>query len=169
MRACRLRVPVHSAHVAFHARVHYPWHAAFGGEIEVLYEELRRDERVYVCMRPNDSTVVIPAWMCESAACANMKLGKPRASVAALEDVRVILTELGFHRCSTATETRPEESANESVNKSENHEGIPAATPAIERGKSRRPGRKESKGRRRGTGKAATRSRSTERKKRGAR
>jgi hypothetical protein len=42
---------------------------------------------------PNDSGIVIPAWMFDVEICARMKVGMPQVSMASLEDVRVILSE----------------------------------------------------------------------------
>ena len=68
----RRQTPAHSVHVAFRARVGYRWHPPFGGEVDVAYEEVRRHERVYVCLVRNDSSVMIPAWMCDPIACTKM-------------------------------------------------------------------------------------------------
>ena len=87
-------VPVHSAHVAFRARVHYPWHPSFGRDLDVLYRESRRGEAVHVCLMPDGTGEVVPVWMFDSVACASMARGMPRASVKALELARAILDEL---------------------------------------------------------------------------
>jgi hypothetical protein len=89
----------------------YRWHPAFDSEIDVLYEEQRRGEAVYVCLLPNDSGVVIPTWIFSAALCASMAIGAPRASLRALIEARAILTEVGFHGPRTAAERREQEKA----------------------------------------------------------
>jgi hypothetical protein len=51
----RPQVTGHSAHVAFRAEVHYPWHPARGSEIAVLYRERRGGEEVFVCVIAEDA------------------------------------------------------------------------------------------------------------------
>ncbi len=81
----------------------YPWHPAFGKHIDVIYQEKRRGESVYVVVLPNDSGATIPVWMCDPGTCAKMTLGHPHINVRSLEELRAILTELGFHAHPTVT------------------------------------------------------------------
>jgi hypothetical protein len=104
MPFCQSQVHGHSAHVGFRTRVAYRW-------IDVLYEEFRRSERVYVCLLPNDSGMVIPAWMFDPALCACMKLGAPVLSMGALQEARAILTELGSDGSVAAPDARQKERA----------------------------------------------------------
>jgi hypothetical protein len=94
----------------------YRWHPAFDTEIDVLYEEQRRGEAVYVCLLPNDSGVVIPTWMFSAALCASMAIGSPRASLRALIEARAILTEVGSHDSRAAAERREQEKADANAN-----------------------------------------------------
>jgi hypothetical protein len=71
----------------------YPWHPAFSANIKAHFTKHHRGERVYVCLMPNDSGVVIPAWMFDVGACAPMKLGRLRVSMAVLEDLCVIFSD----------------------------------------------------------------------------
>jgi hypothetical protein len=41
--------------------VTYAWHPGFDTDIDVVYDEIRGGERVYVCLLQNDSGVVIVA------------------------------------------------------------------------------------------------------------
>lgn len=99
----------HSAHVAFRARVHYQFHPAFGRDLEVQYREERRGEIVFVCAIADGTWGTIPTWMCDPALCARVTVGEPGASVAAMQEVREILTALGFDRRATATPARLQE------------------------------------------------------------
>jgi hypothetical protein len=110
----------------------YRWHPAFDSEIDVLYEEQRRGETVYVCLLPNDSGVVIPTWMFNAALCASMAVGAPRASLRALIEARVILTEVGFDYSRTAPERREEERADDNASTKRGAKGV-AAGAAVER------------------------------------
>ena len=51
---------------------------------------------MFVCRVAGDSTAMIPAWMFDPSRCAGMAPGMPQASVAALEQISIILGELGF-------------------------------------------------------------------------
>jgi len=57
-----------------------------------------------------------------------MSIGAPQASAAALDEVRVILRELGFHHASVAIETRPEENDDRKIKTPEGLGERPAAT-----------------------------------------
>jgi hypothetical protein len=92
--SARRQVPGHSAHFAFGAWVHYPWHPAQGQEIVIHYREKRAGEEVFVCTVADEASVVIPAWMFDRAACARMQLGDRRVSIAALQQLRELLREL---------------------------------------------------------------------------
>jgi len=75
----------------------------------VQYREVRRGEVVFVCVMPDRTGEVIPAWMFDPAACARMALGLPRVAVEALEQVRAILREVGFDGGAVARDERPQE------------------------------------------------------------
>src|SRR5262245_16369822 len=56
---------------------------------------------------------MIPAWMFDPSRCAGMALGTPQASVAALEEMSIILGELGFDGPVAAILARSQEDADE--------------------------------------------------------
>ena len=114
----RRQVRCHSAHVAFRARVRYAWHPEYEREIEVLYREERNGEEVFICVLPDGSGQVVPTWMFDGARCVGMRVGAPRASASALEQLRVLLRELGFDSESAADVGRPQEVQDEAEAKS---------------------------------------------------
>ncbi|ABM35737.1 hypothetical protein Pnap_0414 [Polaromonas naphthalenivorans CJ2] len=42
--------------------------------------------------------IVVAAWMLDAAACAHMELGAPQASVGALAELHLLLSQRGFRR-----------------------------------------------------------------------
>jgi len=84
----------HTAHIELSAVVRYPWHPAYGKQIEIHYREMRRGEDVFVCTVAADAGVVIPAWMFDAVQCVHMTAGAPRVSLEALKELQSILTEL---------------------------------------------------------------------------
>ena len=97
--------------------------------------------------------------MFDSTACGKMKLGSQRVSIAALDEVRVILTELGFHASAAAIEAPQEEHADAASNTSENIGGVSATISETQLGTRPVAGRKKAKRRRRGVGTTSTGSR----------
>jgi hypothetical protein len=146
----------------------YPWHPAFGTDVDVLYEEQRRGEIVYVCLLPDDTGVVIPKWMFSAAAVSRVGVGAPRASLRALVDARAILTEVGFHLSRPAPAERAEEKINDDPAREE-CEKVAADGAAPERRTSPKSRRKKPSRSRTRTGKAAPRGRGKRRRKAGAR
>ena len=60
------------------------------------YNELRANgEVVHVEVAPG-IVIVVAAWMLDAVACAGMELGAPRASVGALADLHLLLSQQGF-------------------------------------------------------------------------
>jgi hypothetical protein len=121
----------------------YRWHPAFDSEVDVLYEERRRGETVYVCLLPNDSGVVIPTWMFSAAACDAMKIGAPRASLGALNEVRAILSEIGFDRVGTAARQLRKEPIDANA-RTEGFESSDTTRPTAERKSNHKTGRQQS-------------------------
>ena len=74
-----------------------------------MYRESRRGEAVFVCRMPDGCGEVVPSWMFDAAACAGMALGPPRASVAALAELRALLNALGSDDPAVAVNARPQE------------------------------------------------------------
>src|SRR5205814_4915008 len=87
-----------SAHVGEVAVVHYRWHPQSGTEIRIAYREHRGGEDVIVFETPNRSRTVLPAWMLDAGACAEMTHGPPRAAISSMLELRSTLTALGFDR-----------------------------------------------------------------------
>ena len=125
--------------------------------MDVVYEELRRGDKVYVCLELNESSVAVPRWMFDSAACAGMKVGSPQVSVAALEEVRVILAELGFDGSAAAINPRLKESAHATLEDVKDTRAVAAVAARFERRTSRESRRKEPQDGRRSPSATATR------------
>jgi len=68
----------------------------YGQRVKRQYSEQRAGgEVVHVECSPG-IVIVVPAWMLSATTCAAMELGDPRASVAALAELRALLSQLGF-------------------------------------------------------------------------
>ena len=91
----------------------YPWHPAYGNTIVVHYREKRGDRDVFVCTIAGDSGLVIPIWMFDRAICLQMTLGERRASMAALQELRGVLSELQAVVTSSASGTVASEEADD--------------------------------------------------------
>jgi len=71
----------------------YPWHPLHGRQLPVVRRRGRRGTEVIdVEVRPGVSRE-LPAWMSDEAACAVMSLGPAQVSVAALNELRTVLTQ----------------------------------------------------------------------------
>jgi hypothetical protein len=140
----------------------YPWHPAFGSDIDVLYEEQRRGETVCVCLLSNDSGVVIPKWMFSAAATSRMSIGESRPSLRALIDVRALLAEVGFHGGCPAIRGRAAEEDNAKVRQAA--EGVTPAAAGPERRTNHKSRQKKSSYGHTPAGKAASRSGAKKRK-----
>lgn len=75
--------------------MHYPWHPARGTSLDISYIEHRRGEQVAVCALPDGGRGLVPLWMLDASSCALMTLGAARASLKALMELRMLLTQIG--------------------------------------------------------------------------
>ena len=70
----------------------YPWHPLHGRQLPVVRQRGRRGTAVIdVEVRPGVSRE-LPAWMSDEATCAAMSLGPAQVSVAALNQLRAVLS-----------------------------------------------------------------------------
>lgn len=93
--------------------VRYQWHPDFGRDVVIRYRERRRGEQVFVCVGANDTSEVIPAWMFDAAVCANQKLDVPQVNLAALEDLRGLLSALASDPAVTTKQVSTRETPHE--------------------------------------------------------
>lgn len=71
----------------------YPWHPLHGQKLPVIRRRGRRGTEVLdVEVRPGVSRE-LPAWMTDEAACAAMSSGPAQVSVAALNELRAVLSQ----------------------------------------------------------------------------
>lgn len=103
------------------------------------YRETRGGEGVFVCITPDGTGQVIPAWMFDAGVCRQIRVDAPRVCVDALEHLRAILAELGFDCTLAATQERSKEEVDAgTVNVEGNGKGADVAVP--ERGTNQEPG-----------------------------
>ncbi len=105
--------PVHSAHVGQEVEVHYRWHPLYGRRVRQQQSEQRAGGRVVHVEAAPGVIIVVAAWMLDPAACTGMKIGAPRADVAALSDLHRLLVERGFRRSSLGDPRIAKEEQNE--------------------------------------------------------
>jgi hypothetical protein len=80
--------PVHSARVGGEVEVHYRWHALYGRRVPLHYSEVRAGALLSYVEAAPGVVIVLPSWMLDPAACADMALGAPRVDVAWSRRVR---------------------------------------------------------------------------------
>lgn len=97
----------HSAYCLGFARIAYPWHPLYGRRLRVGQRTTRRaadfllvEERIGVLRE-------LPAWMCDEAACAAMTPGPPTVSIAALNDLTLVLADLTAKPPSPSSSSSP--------------------------------------------------------------
>ena len=95
------RSAVHSARVEHEVEVHYRWHAFFGRRVREHCSEVRAGVRVSYVETSPGVVIIVPSWMLDRAACADLTLGDPHVDVAALVDLTRHLTDRGFRRSSS--------------------------------------------------------------------
>jgi hypothetical protein len=127
--------PVHSAHVGEEVEVHYRWHPLYGRRLRQQYSEQRVGGRVVHVEATPGVIIVLAAWMLDPAACAGMKIGAPRADVAALSDLHRLLVERGFRRSFLSDPRIAKEEQNEQFDEvsSDNAGAIRGPAPAQHR------------------------------------
>ena len=105
------RTDRHSPYRSRHVVVHYQWHPLHGKRVPLLRTATRRDreEMIHIEARAGMSREM-PAWMCDEAACAAMSRGEPLAEVAALIELREVLTARGID---SSSKVRADSSAKE--------------------------------------------------------
>jgi hypothetical protein len=86
MTFCRAPSPVHSARVGIDVEVHYRWHALYGRRVHLHYSEVRAGARLSYVEAAPGGVIVLPNWMLDPGACADMTLGAPQVDVVALKD-----------------------------------------------------------------------------------
>ena len=70
----------------------YRWHPLHGQRLPVVRRRGRKGTKVVDVQIRQGVSRELPAWMTDEAACAAMSLGPPRVSVAALIDLRAVLS-----------------------------------------------------------------------------
>ena len=94
--SCSLTKPGTKRHSTYRfgsAVIAYPWHPLHGQELSVVRRRGRRGTEVFdVEVQPGVSRE-LPAWMTDEAACAGMSLGPAQVSVAALNELRAVLSQ----------------------------------------------------------------------------
>ncbi len=96
---CQWQSLGHSAHIGQEVEVFYRWHPLFRRRVRRQYSERwATGEVVHVQVAPC-IVIVVAAWMLDAVACAHMELGAPRASVEALADLHLLLSQQGLRRC----------------------------------------------------------------------
>ena len=105
----------HSAHVGQEVEVHYRWHPYFGRWLRCENSEERANDRIIHLVVAPGHVITAPAWMIDPVVCAEMDLGAPRVSLAALLKLHKLLIERRFQRGSpdgfTIAETQHEDPA----------------------------------------------------------
>ena len=83
----------HSTYRFGSAVIVYPWHPLHGQKLPIIRRRGRRGTEVLdVEVRPGVSRE-LPAWMTDETACAAMSSGPAQVSVAALDELRAVLSQ----------------------------------------------------------------------------
>jgi hypothetical protein len=111
--------PSHNAHRFETVTVYYRWHPLFGQSLPVRQRKRGTDGECFVCKLADSTTLSIPAWMLDPE-CAHLALGPPQIAVAALLELRDLLSALqlasGFHNTSLRS-FREEAAADEATSR----------------------------------------------------
>ncbi|MBV6274496.1 hypothetical protein KVP09_16510, partial [Alcaligenaceae bacterium CGII-47] len=83
-----MQVRVHSAHIGQEVEVYYRWHPFYGRRVKIRDVEQRSGGCVVHIEADPGVVMMIAAWMLDHAVCSAMALSEPRASVAALCNLR---------------------------------------------------------------------------------
>jgi hypothetical protein len=105
--------PVHSARVGNDVEVHYRWHALYGQRVALHHNEVRAGAWLSYVEASPGVVIVLPSWMLDPVACADMALGAPRVDVGALKDLSHLLVDRGFRRSSPGDVRVAKEEQNE--------------------------------------------------------
>src|SRR5215210_69884 len=83
---------VHSAYRIATARIEYPWHPLHGKRLRVVQRLTKGGLDIHWLEERPGLCRVVPAWMCDPAACLGMaELGPPRVAVEALGALAALL------------------------------------------------------------------------------
>ena len=105
-----MQSPVHSAHVGQELEVRYRWHPYFGCKITVRLVEQRASGTFLRVQGPTGAVVSIAGWMVDAVACAGMGMGAPRVDLAALIELKQLLSgEPKLAHCRNGVAVVPEE------------------------------------------------------------
>lgn len=85
--------PSHSAHHFETVTVYYRWHPLFGQSLRVRQRKKDHHGEWIVCQLIDDTSLSIPAWML-SPDCTQFTLGPPQIGIAALLELRDLLSAL---------------------------------------------------------------------------
>src|SRR6266545_2887342 len=106
--------PSHNAHRFETVTVYYRWHPLFGQSLEVRQRKKGTDGEYVVCQLANGTSLSIPAWMLNPE-CAQLALGPPQIAVAALLELRDLLSALPFASGCPLPSFREEAAADEAT------------------------------------------------------
>jgi hypothetical protein len=108
------RFPRHSAHVGDELEIHYRWHPLYGQKVRYRDSERRGPAGVVHVDDGSGLVTMVAAWMLDPGACAGMKLGEPRVSVAALRELHHRQAERGLRMNSSNDSTVVQEECDKS-------------------------------------------------------
>src|SRR5215210_7707298 len=97
----------HSAYRLGFARIAYPWHPLYGRRLRVGQRTTRRAADLLLVEERIGVLRELPAWMCDEAACAAMTPGPPAVSIAALNDLTLVLAGLTAKHPSPSSSSSP--------------------------------------------------------------
>ncbi|SDG92339.1 hypothetical protein SAMN04487974_112100, partial [Pelagibacterium luteolum] len=84
--------PVHSAHVGEEREIHYRWHPYFERKVTVRQVQQRATGQFLRVDGPSGTIISIPGWMVDPLICAEMRIGAPQVDLAALSDLKRLVT-----------------------------------------------------------------------------
>src|SRR3954471_11115487 len=97
----------HSAYRLGFVRIAYPWHPLYGRRLRVGQRTTRRAADLLLVEERIGVLRELPAWMCDEAACAAMTPGPPAVSIAALNDLTLVLAGLTAKHPSPSSSSSP--------------------------------------------------------------
>ena len=71
--------------------VEYRWHPLYGKKLRLLRRTAHGGTAVVHVEASRTASRELPAWMVDGAVCRGMELGPPQVSIAALNDLRVVI------------------------------------------------------------------------------
>ena len=108
-RRCRTRESLSSSgtkqHSTYRSRseiVEYPWHPLHGRHLTVYRQVGNRGGGVVHVKAPDGFSCELPQWMFDRALCRVMDQGAPQVCVAALEELREVLSLISSQRAENA-------------------------------------------------------------------